>query len=76
MNGGRRVVVTVVNSYCRSVTVGANVVGIVLVRTRRCLNFLGVPNDDRFVDASHGGKYWRRRKNAWCWWRERCNVAT
>ncbi len=74
MNGGRCVVVTITVNDCRSVTVGANVVGIVFVRRQRCLNFLGVPNDG-FVDVDHGGKYWRSRKNAWCWWRERHDFA-
>ncbi len=49
MNGVRHVIVTVVFNDCRSVTIGANVMGNVFERRRRCLNFLGVPNDDGSV---------------------------
>ncbi len=73
MNEGRRVVITVVFNNCRNVEVGADVVGIVFERRQRRLNFLGVSNDDRFVNVDHGGEYWRSRKNARCWWREQCN---
>ncbi len=76
MNGGRHVVVTVVFANdCRSVAIGANVMGIVFERRQRHLNFLGVPNDNGFIDVDHGGKNWRIRKNARCWQRERCNFA-
>ncbi len=75
VNGGGHVIVNVVINDCRSVTVGANVMDIVFVRRRRRLHFLGVPNDDGFVDVNQWGKYWRSRKNAWCWWRERHNFA-
>ncbi len=61
VNGGRYDVITVIINDCKSVTVGANVMGIVLERRQRHLNFLGNPNDDRFVDVDHGGKYWRSR---------------
>ncbi len=56
MNGGRCVVVTVLFNDCRSVMVGTDVVGIVFERWQRQLNFLGVPNDDWFVNVNHGGK--------------------
>jgi hypothetical protein len=75
VNWGRRVVVTVVFNDCRNFAVGANDMGIVFERRQRWLNFLGVPNDDGFVDVDHGGKYWRSRKNAPCWWREQCNFT-
>jgi hypothetical protein len=70
VNRSRHIVVTVIVNDCRSVTVGANVVGSVFVQRRRRLNFLGFPNNDGLVNVDHGGKYWRSRKNAWCWWRE------
>ncbi len=73
VNGGRHVVLTVIFNDCRSVTVGANVVGIVFERRWNQLNFQGVSNDDGFNHVNHGGKYWRIRKNAQCWWRERYN---
>ncbi len=47
VNGGRHVVFTVV-------TVGANVGGNVFVSRWRCLNFLGVPNDDGFLVDNRG----------------------
>jgi hypothetical protein len=75
VNGGRRVIITVIFNDCRNVVVGADVVDIVVERRQRLLNFLEVPNDDEFVDVNRGGKYWRSRKNAWCWWREWCNFA-
>ncbi len=54
VNEGRCVIVTVIFNNCRSVAVGADVVGIVIERRRRWLNFLGVPNDDGFVDVDQG----------------------
>jgi hypothetical protein len=57
VNGGRCVIITVIINDCRSINFGANVVGIVFERRRRYLNFLGVSNDDRFVNVNHGGKY-------------------
>jgi hypothetical protein len=75
VNRGKRVVIAVFVNHYRSVTFGANVVGIVFERRWGCLNFLEVPNDDWFDNVNHGGKYWRSRKNAWCWWREWQNFA-
>ncbi len=49
--------------------------GVMFVRRQRCLNFLGVSNDDGSVDVDNRGNYLRSRKNAWCWWREWCNFA-
>ncbi len=57
LNGGRCVVTTVVFNNCRSVVVGADVMSIVFDRRRRRLNFLGVPNDDGFINVDQGGKY-------------------
>ncbi len=59
---------------CRSVTVGANVGGIVFVWRWRHLNFLWVPNGDRLAVNSEGDD-WRSRRKYWCWWREGCNFA-
>ncbi len=55
MNGVRQVVVTVIFNNCRSDAVGADVVGNVFERRWRTLNFLGVPNDYRFLNFGHGG---------------------
>ncbi len=73
-NGGSHVVITVVFDDCRSVTVVANIGGIVFVRRQRPVNFLGVSNGDRFV-VNREGNDWRSRRNAWCWWRKQCNFS-
>jgi hypothetical protein len=73
--GDRCVEDTVVFSYCRSDAAGADVIGIVFEGRQRLLNFLGIPNHEGFVDVKEGGRYLRSRKNARCWWRERCNFA-
>jgi hypothetical protein len=57
VNGDWCAVVTVIFNDCKSVAVGADVVGIVSEGRRRRLNFLGVPNDDGFVYIDQGGKY-------------------
>ncbi len=42
VNGGRHDVVTVIINDCKSVSVGANVMGIMFERRQRHLNFLGI----------------------------------
>ncbi len=70
------VIVTVVFNNCRSDVVGDDVVlGIVCEGRRRRLNYLRIPIDDGFVYVDQGGGFLRSRKNAWCWWRERCNFT-
>jgi hypothetical protein len=55
--------------------VRANVVGFVVVGRQGRLNILWIPNDDGCVFVDQWGGWWRSGKNAWCWWRERCNLA-
>jgi hypothetical protein len=73
--GDRWVIVIVIFNDCRSDAVGADVVGIVFEGRLRGLNFLGIPNDDGFVDVNQGGMYLCSRKSAQCWWREQCNLV-
>ncbi len=75
MIGYRCVVITVVFNDCRSDAVGEDVFGIMFEGRQRRLNYLFIPNDDRFVYVDQGGGFLRTGKNAWCWWRERCNFA-
>jgi len=49
--GDRCVLNTVVFKNCRHDAVGADVMGIVFEGRWRRLNFLGISNDDRFVDV-------------------------
>ncbi len=53
----------------------ANVGGVVVVDRQGRLNKLWIPKDDGFVFVNQWGGWWRSRMNAWCWWRERCNLA-
>jgi hypothetical protein len=75
LTGDRCIVVAVILDNCRSVGVGADVVGVEVVGWQGRLNKLRIPNDDGFIFVNHWGGWWRSRKNAWCWWRERCNLA-
>ena len=49
--GDRCVLNTVMFKNCRHDAVGADVMGIVFEGRWRRLNFLGISNDDRFVDV-------------------------
>jgi hypothetical protein len=71
----RWVIAVVVLNDCRGVVVRANVIGVVVVGRQGRLNKLWIPNDDRFVFVDQWNGWWRSGKNAWCWWRERCNLA-
>ena len=75
LTGDRVLVVTVVLNDGRSVACGVGFVG-VDIGGRQCrLNKLRIPNDDWFIFFDHRGGWLRSRKNAWCWWREWCNLA-
>jgi hypothetical protein len=71
LTGDRVVVVAVVLDEGRSVAVGVDVVGVDLGGQQSRLNKLRIPSDDGFIFFEHRGGWWRNRKNAWCWWRER-----
>jgi hypothetical protein len=75
VTGDRRVIITVILNNCRSVAVGADVVGAVGVGRQGRLHKLRILHDDGFVYINQWGGWWRSRKNAWCWLRERCNLV-
>jgi hypothetical protein len=52
--GDRCVIVNVIFNNCRSVAVGDDVVGIVFDGRWRRLNYLWIPNHDRFVYVDQG----------------------
>ncbi len=69
------IVVAVILDNCRSVVVGDDVIGVEVVGQQGRLKKLRIPNDDGFIFVNHWSGWWRSRKNAWCWWREQCNLA-
>jgi hypothetical protein len=75
LTGDRVVLVAVILDNGRSVAVGGDVVGVEVGGWQDRLKKLRISNDDRFVFIDHRGGWWRSRKNAWCRWRERCNLA-
>jgi hypothetical protein len=71
----RWVVVSVLLNDCRSVVVGADVVGVMVEGRQGRLNKLRIPNDDGFVYTDQWGGWLRSRKNGWHWWRQRCGFT-
>ncbi len=75
LNGDRVVIVAVVLDNGRSVAVRVDGVIVDVWGWQGRLNKLRIPNDGGFIFFDHMGGWWRSRKNARCWWRERCNLA-